>query len=174
MHKIGISGAGLKLNAANGALALAALQEAFEMVSKKTKTGVNEQPYGDEEIFLGAWNRATFVLDAVPEARFGLGIENGLVPHRRGFHRDYAYVVLRERGTEEFEVATSAGVICPERFVQMSRDSFWNETAGSFYAKETGCDGADWHSHATGGLLTREAILTTPVLDVFARKLRNL
>lgn len=174
MQRIGLSGAGLKLRAANNALVITALQTMFEMVSKKTATGVNEQPYGDAEGFLGAWNRATFVLEAEPTARFGLGAENCLVKRERGVHMDFAYVVLRERDSDEFEVATSAGVVCPERFVELSRATDWAETAGSFYAKETGCDGADWHSHATGGLLTRETILTTPMVDVFARKLRNL
>jgi hypothetical protein len=37
------------------------------------------------------------------------------------------------------------------------------ETPGDFYAEETGCDSADWHSFQTGGLLPRGAILEQAV-----------
>ncbi len=179
---IAISGAGLKEEAGNDALDITGLTSFLKLVSTKTKTGVNEQPRGFKEIFLGAWNRAGWAMDGVENAEFGLGMENGLedrtaiVPGRGGdlieitADADYAVVILRERDSDAYTFGISQGVICPHRFVELSRDTDWRKTAGHFHSAETGSDGANWHAYETGGLLMRKSILTTPCVDVFARR----
>lgn len=181
MLTIAISGAGLKQDAGNDALGLTGLAHHLRLVSTKTKTGVNEQPFGYAEIFRGAWNRATWAMEAVEGASFGLGIENGL--EDRGVvipdlgvelvsdYFDYAVTILRERGTTAYTVGISQGVRCPSKYVELSRASGWTKTAGAFYAEDVpGVDGADWHAHETGGLLTRKMILTPPCVDIFSRR----
>lgn len=50
-----------------------------ELISIKTESGVNDQPYGFGEISTGAKNRAKEALKNVESAEIGVGIENGLI-----------------------------------------------------------------------------------------------
>jgi inosine/xanthosine triphosphatase len=73
------------------AIKIRALKAAFasfgyeaEISGAKTESGVNVQPVGLDEMETGARNRAQRAKERNPEARFYVGIENGLV--RQGDH----------------------------------------------------------------------------------------
>jgi inosine/xanthosine triphosphatase len=54
---------------------------AAEVLGIEVPTGVAAQPVGDEETIRGALNRAAAVLEKLPEANWGVGIEGGVVYH---------------------------------------------------------------------------------------------
>ena len=55
-----------------------AFNRSFLVDGINAHSGVSEQPFGDEETFLGAKNRANHAKEVFPEANFWVGIEGGV------------------------------------------------------------------------------------------------
>lgn len=166
-----------KIEAAQRALKTAALENVFTITGAKTSSGVPEQPVGFDEIRKGALTRAFGALDAIAEARYALGVENGIVDiGAAGPFIDLAVVVLVEHAASKPVMlsdaiyTTSAGLPCPPKYVRRSFDMSRQKTAGAFIAEDTGCDGTDWHAHFTGGRLPRNTILEQAILAALAIK----
>lgn len=71
----------------------------FRIEGFKTDSGVADQPWGDEEILKGAYNRAFELAGTQTGFDFYIGAEGGLV-QKHGLVYDYAYIViLRNDGT---------------------------------------------------------------------------
>ena len=63
---------------------LAAIGVKAEIISMEVKSGVADQPISEAETQAGSANRAKAALKANPAADFGLGIEVGYHPDRKG------------------------------------------------------------------------------------------
>ena len=65
-------------------------------IGVSTDSGVGAQPVSDDEILIGATNRAQESLRRLPEAHFGVGIEGGVLDAGSGMWA-YAWVVIVDR-----------------------------------------------------------------------------
>jgi inosine/xanthosine triphosphatase len=65
-------------------------------VGVNTDSGVSAQPSSDQEMLLGALNRAQQALQKIPEADFGVGIEGGTLDAEDGMWA-YAWIVIVDR-----------------------------------------------------------------------------
>lgn len=174
----------LKAPAVTNAIEQAGLAGTFTVVGVKTSSGVPERPVDFHEIRQGALNRAFGALEGLVEVeplpRFALGIENGLIDiGAAGPYVDLAVVALLERSASRPEMlskavfTTSTGVPCHPKYVRRSFDTGRAKTAGHFIAEEMGCDDTDWHSHLSGGRLSRSTILDQAVLAALAFKFQK-
>lgn len=135
---------------------------------------VPPQPIGLNQTCLGAWLRADAALRAVPEARYAIGIESGLVDLGISSepYVDLAAVALVTRAQgghgQAAVFTTSTGVPMPGRYVQQSIGAQQKVEAGRFYAEEHGCDPTDFISHLTRGVLSRVEQMSQAVLAALA------
>jgi len=67
-----------------------------EIIGQETTSGVSAQPMSDEEMRMGALERARQALDSRAEARFGVGIEGGVLDSEDGMWA-YAWVLVTDR-----------------------------------------------------------------------------
>lgn len=143
-----------------------------ELIESKHKSpsGIKEQPIDLVEAHTGAFNRAEDLLKATPpdEATHALGIENAYIHVGRGKWVDAAVAVLLDRQGNEV-VATSVGVPAPIGELGTALAYGQDKTAGSFIAKRTGCDGADWHSYMTDGKFPRVEQIAGAVFAVLVQ-----
>ena len=114
----------------------------------------------------GATTRAKESLVAVPTATYGLGIESMLLEIDMTTFLDLAVVCLWKRGAAAGIFTTSTGILCPAEYVRESLKAGRRVTAGRFFAAATGANHADWHSHLTGGRLSRDETLEQAIFAV--------
>lgn len=131
-------------------------------------SGVPPQPIGLEQTRRGALQRAEAALQEVPEARYAIGIESGIV-RMGGYHSidlDLAVVAVVTRSPENTPVVytTSVGVPVPSKYVNASLAAQQQTEAGKFYAEEHGCDPTDFTSEVTRGVLSRVELTMQAVL----------
>lgn len=81
-------------------------------------SGVNDQPMGDEETFIGAMNRARGAQKAQPVADFWVGIEGGNILQKDNEMETMAWVVVFNR-QGQMGKARSAGFFLPPRIVEL-------------------------------------------------------
>lgn len=162
-----------KMRAAKAAIARIALP--IELRGANTKTGEMEQPmgrFGDPAPFsegiAGATTRAKESLVAVPEAEYGLGLESQLLEIDMASYLDFAVACIWKRGAANGIYTTSTGICCPAEFVRESLKTGRRVTAGKFLAAATGAAHDDWHSHLTGGRLSRDEMLEQAIFAVLA------
>jgi inosine/xanthosine triphosphatase len=89
-------------------------------VGAKTDSGVSVQPDSDEEMFVGALNRAKEALAKVPEAQFGVGLEGGTLDAEDGMWA-YAWIVVVDR-KGQIGKGQSGRFLLPEPIAQLVRD----------------------------------------------------
>jgi inosine/xanthosine triphosphatase len=87
------------------------LKEEVQYVSFKTKSGVSEQPFSDEETIKGAINRASAVLD-LSGGDIGIGLEGGVVQTEFGLFL-CNWGALAEKGKEPI-IAGGARILLPD------------------------------------------------------------
>eukprot|EP00455_Lapot_gusevi_P050929 TRINITY_DN748_c0_g1_i1.p1 TRINITY_DN748_c0_g1~~TRINITY_DN748_c0_g1_i1.p1 ORF type:complete len:203 (+),score=72.70 TRINITY_DN748_c0_g1_i1:65-673(+) len=147
-----------------------------ETAGQETRSGVGEQPFGNEETLQGATNRLNHLkslcVDNPPT--YYVAIENGLskvtvsVPAQNGeeksssrdFWMDLGWVLIEEAATGRQSVAVSPGLQFPEAAcLEAQRRGFDRAHAGMVLHEKTGCDKADPHSVLTGGAMPRKTAL---------------
>lgn len=89
-------------------------------IGTATESGVSAQPFSDEEMETGAFNRARQALDLLPEAGFGVGIEGGVLDTRHGMWA-YAWVIILDRQGRVGR-GQSGRFLLPEPIAAMVRD----------------------------------------------------
>ncbi|KNB68855.1 DUF84 family protein [Brevibacillus reuszeri] len=78
------------LGTTNGAKRLAVqMATGAEPICLSVPSGISDQPMSEDETITGAINRAKAVLEALPEAQIGLGLEGGLMYDDRFTHQWY-------------------------------------------------------------------------------------
>jgi non-canonical (house-cleaning) NTP pyrophosphatase len=144
-------------------------------VSKsKPASELKAQPRELIEAHVGASNRTIGLFAEDPNATHALGVENTGVYVGGGKNVDIAVVSLFDRqGCET--TTTSQGFPMPAEALGMSLLANQDQTGGSFIARLTGCDGADWMSHYSDGIIPRvrliaDAVYTAIVCAVKMRK----
>ena len=136
---------------------------------------VNSQPFGFNEIYTGAFNRALGARGNNSEV-VAIGIENGIVAMQRpGASIEYldtaVIVIINEQG-DDF-VTTSPGIRFPAYYVDKAQQAgFETTTAGSIIAHELGGSSSDPHSTITNGTVSRHQTLVTGLV-VALRQLIN-
>lgn len=89
-------------------------------VGVKTDSGVSVQPDSDEEMLLGALNRARQALAKTPEAQFGVGLEGGTLDAEDGMWAYAWIVVVDQKG--RIGKGQSGRFLLPEPVAQLVRD----------------------------------------------------
>jgi len=65
----------------------------FTFIGKSVPSGVSDQPYDDEETYLGAYNRALELRQLFPDGKFFVGIEGG-IEKTNGAMNAFAWIVI--------------------------------------------------------------------------------
>ncbi len=78
LHIIVASQNPVKISAVEKAFEVAFPSVSLKVEGKKIPSEVSDQPYGDEETYEGAFNRASGAKKRVPEADFWVGVEGGI------------------------------------------------------------------------------------------------
>lgn len=143
----------------------------FTLRTKDTKSGVNEQPFGNDETLKGAINRALEAQAADPDS-YGIGIENG-VELVDGRCEDFAWVAVVRPNGHIITVRSESVVFPMEMFLEAQLLGFETTTVGSVIAKHYGCDKADPHSFLTRGKKSRRAILTKTLTEALSIAILN-
>ncbi len=159
------------LVASSSELKVASARKAFQRLwpdaeilveGAKAHSEINEQPYGLEETFKGAFNRLrnSRKLKTVPYD-YCVAFENGIVPIEESGERflDLAAIVIEDPNGLRTR-ALSGGVEFPSEMVLLARQrGFEQNTAGSLIAERFGCDPKDPHLYLTGNAVSRESLL---------------
>jgi len=151
----------------------------FDVVGVKTKSGVNEQPVG-EETELGANNRIADAenivgLNEVPHAF--VSIENGIFKISNNRYEDKAVVTIKLPNGQTFSETSTRGVEFPEEVVQATlqkEGGFAKNTVGSTIAEEFAGKGVtinkqDPHSALTNGEFSREDQIISTLEEVLKK-----
>jgi inosine/xanthosine triphosphatase len=107
----------VKVAAVSDVLARAGWQ--CEVIGAEVRSGVPDQPMGDEETIRGARNRATAVR-ALADADLGVGIEGGCIETRDGMSTCAWVVVIDRDGNAS--VGGSLHMPLPPRVAELVRD----------------------------------------------------
>jgi len=70
--------------------------EKFEVEGLSAPSEVSDQPFDDDETYQGAFNRAKNAAQAVPEADFWVGLEQG-IEDKEGGMESYGWIVIRSK-----------------------------------------------------------------------------
>lgn len=158
-----------KLDALREACVLVGID--IKIIGIPVESGINAQPYGFDETYEGAMNRAKNAQTENSQAVV-VGIESGIIPIGDKFI-DMAVVVVLTSDGRSF-VSTSAGVEFPRDVVETARTrGFKTTTAGSIVAEIMGGSGTDPHSTLTGGKVTRKELLTEAIITVLSQVLAS-
>jgi non-canonical (house-cleaning) NTP pyrophosphatase len=150
---------------------LAAIAEACRILNvEATISGIkvdseqNEQPYGFEEIYSGAYARAENAI-SLEEKVITMGIESGIVSFSSfGLlrHMDIAAIVILDDARVFW--STTPALEIPEKYIQIAQQKGFKQTVGAIIAEELGGDKADPHSILTAGATTRRETLVTGII----------
>lgn len=133
-----------------------------KIISIEVETGVPPQPFNNE-LLIGAKNRAKIALGMASEAEFGVGIEGGGLDIADKFFVATAVCIIRKDGVESFGMTGSFMV--PKTVEQRMKGG---EELGDIMDSIIGSKGTKRGIGAIGyysrGLMTRESYLEQGVL----------
>ncbi len=158
-----------KIDAVKEACAKIGIKVEIKGVSAKSE--INEQPYGLEETYRGALNRAKNS-QKENNKMFAMGIESGIIPIDDKFI-DLAVVIVLTPDGKSF-MGTSAGIEFPKYAIEEARlRGFETTTAGSIVAEKLGGSETDPHSTLTNGKISRKELLVDAIVSVLSEVLTN-
>ena len=82
-------------------------------------SGVSAQPVGDEEMIAGAAQRAQYVLQALPDTDYGVGLEGGVLELKEGMFACAWCVVAHRSG--DVGLASTGRFLLPPRVAELVR-----------------------------------------------------
>lgn len=143
----------------------------FEFETTTAKSGVNEQPYGWEEIIKGANNRVKNALEICKDkskARVVVTCENGVVElpaNGPDYYMDIGWVVLLDVATNKQYVSSSTSVSIPAEVVQeVKQIGMTQKTIGDVMHKhDSSVSTKDPHHKLMGGLMNRVPLMQQAV-----------
>lgn len=144
------------------------------IITRRTYSGVNEQPVGYEETLRGARNRALAVRQDNPDT-YAIGIENGAFEEDGEWEDRGVIVVLTPEGFS-YE-RTTKPIPLHALDVQAAREApggFTSTTVGSQAARRLGGNPDDPHSASTGTARSRVGILARTLASIFTDIRRDL
>ncbi len=152
----------LKIEALKDALDKLGLKA--EIASIKTDSGVSNQPFGFDEIIIGARNRTDKSLKET-SADIGVGIENGLVEIEDNYFDVAGVFVVSKTG--ENSTAFSAAILMPDWIIREIKE---NKTeVGEITKKLSGDEEKDGFKYFTNGAITRREALSQALVFAFAK-----
>lgn len=136
----------------------------YDLRTGKTESGVPDQPFGPDQMFLGATNRARAALKA-HNADIGIGIENGLLNVGTYWFDPPAVVVLYPR-TQIVGRALGAALPIPTDMVRAVKER--DTELGVIVQERAGGGEKDPHKFLSKGVVDREEIIAQAILSAFA------
>ncbi len=91
----------------------------FEFVGVSVPSNVADQPFSNDETFLGAKNRADNAFNEVKDADFYLGIEGG-IEHIENEMEAFAWVVIKS--ADKYGKARTGTFFLPKQVVELIKD----------------------------------------------------
>lgn len=150
---------------------IACTQEAFDMAFPKSisvegvaaLSGVSDQPFGLEETWLGAKNRALHARQLRPEANYWLGIEGGVAEDQGGMYA-FAWIFILHSSGKTSQAQTGTFYL-PSIVVDLIRQGRELGEADDLVFKERNSKQKGGSvGLLTQGLLTREAYYKQAIL----------
>jgi inosine/xanthosine triphosphatase len=92
----------------------------IKIIGINVVSGVSEQPMTDEEMYLGALNRAQSALKQIENADFGVGIEGGLHKYSYGWFERSLVVIVDRQG--QIGIGSSGGLSLPQKVIAKIKD----------------------------------------------------
>lgn len=120
-HLIVASRNPVKIQAAEQGFAEMFPNRAFTSEGVSVPSGVRDQPLGDEETYLGAWNRVQAAKAKYPEADYWIGIEGGNIIQEQDMEVMAWVVILSNNG---FGKARTAGFYLPPKVIQLINQGY--------------------------------------------------
>ena len=140
----------------------------WELRTGETDSGIPPQPFGLEQMFIGARNRARAARE-IHNAHIGIGIENGLFDISCGEERhcwfDPPAVVIVYPRWQVMGLSLGAALPIPTSMVNEVRDQ--KSELGFVVQKRAGGGEKDPHKYLSKGVLDRESIIAQAVLSAF-------
>ena len=150
----------------------------IEIITRNTKSDINEQPIGFTETILGAQNRMNYLIEVLkftPQVDFYISIENGLIQLSQEKWLDIAWVILIDAKTNKKYEGSSSGILFDKHIVEESKRIGWETTtAGSIMAKKSLCDPTDPHSFLTNGRVGRSDMISQTIDVLIGQSETNL
>ncbi len=135
----------------------------YELRSEETESGIPAQPFGFDEMFTGALNRARLAREA-HNAEIGIGIENGLVQIDGRWFDPPAVAIVYPRWQIQGR-SVGAGLPIPTWMVTEVQEQ--KTEIGTIIQRCAGGGEKDPHKYLSKGILDRESIITQAVLSAF-------
>jgi len=88
----------------------------FEFIGVSVPSGVSDQPFTNDETYLGAINRANNAKELTKDADYYVGIEGGIV-HVKTEMESFAWIVIKS--AEKFGKARTASFFLPTKVVNL-------------------------------------------------------
>ena len=140
----------------------------WELRTGETDSGIPPQPFGLQQLFAGALNRARAAREA-HDAHIGIGIENGLIDVSLGDDRqcwfDPPAVAIVYPRWQVLGLSVGAALPIPSSMVREVREQ--NSELGVVVQQRAGGGEKDPHKFLSKGVLDRESIIAQAVLSAF-------
>ncbi len=141
---------------------------AYELHTGETESGIPSQPFGLEQMFTGALNRAKAAREA-HDAHIGIGIENGLFSvslneHRPNWFDPPAVAIVYPRW-QVLGLSLGAALPVPTSMVRAVKEQ--DSELGVIVQERAGGGEKDPHKFLSKGVLDRESIIAQAILSAF-------
>ncbi|WP_244163218.1 inosine/xanthosine triphosphatase [Paenibacillus pectinilyticus] len=136
------------------------LATAVEPICHSVASGVSDQPMTEDETIIGAINRAKHVLEAVPEADIGLGLEGGLTYDSKHTNQWYLFSVCAAWDGQQLSVGRGVYFPIPHAIGEKLKQG---ETELRHIIDELGSTIGSNHKEGAYGLFTDGRITRTDV-----------
>lgn len=143
-----------------------------KVVGISVDSEVSDQPMTDDEMYQGAFNRATKAIKKVKDADFGVGIEGGLHKYNYGWFERSIIVIIDKKGA--VGIGSSGGLALPDKVIQriLKGENLEQAIDGLFGTKKIG-EGIGMFGIMTKGIVTRAEGVKHGVAFAIARFLHE-
>lgn len=150
---------------------VACAEEAFQLTfddqvlvqSLDVDSGVSRQPKGDQETYLGAYNRASNCKEAFPEADFWVGIEGGVDDIGESMTA-FAWIVILDKSGKMGRSRTAAFFLPPKITELVREGTELGEANDIVFQRENSKQAGGAIGSLTRGLVSRKDLYQQAVL----------
>lgn len=142
--------------------------EAPKITGIETKSGVSDQPMTDEEMIMGAHNRARNMMSRVPSASYTIGMEGGIRVMPEGWF-DMGWVCVIDVATHKTSYGVTPAVAVPEDVRHMMQHSGLelSDAVEAVYKTDT-IESRDCSGVITNGIMPADRLYSLGVLAAFS------
>jgi len=156
--------------------AFQALFDSVEIITENSDSGINSQPFGNEETLRGAKNRINsakklYASKTSAPVDYVVAIENGIILVVDGNEErwyDICWVVIEDK-TGQQRISVSQGILFPAWAAhEAQKIGFATKTVGEIlFEKFPQCEKTDPHSYLTQGKLPRLQFMSLAIRTAF-------